>query len=124
MEKNRVYSREFMAEVVRRISNGESVSALAAELGISRKLLYEWKQRVSEGGEENLRVRGRPRKGERLGGGEMARNDAQRIAELERLVGRQQLAIDFFKQALLRIEELRQRRSGTGATASSKPSKE
>jgi transposase len=42
-----------------------------------------------------------------------------RIAELERMVGRQQMVIEFFKLALRRIEELRQQRSVSGATASS-----
>ena len=123
MVKNRVYSREFRAEVVRRIGNGESVSALAAELGISRKLLYEWKQRVSEGGEANLRVRGRPKKSEQPRSSEMAGNDARRIAELERLVGRQQLAIDFFKQALRHTKAARQQNNARGATASSPTSR-
>lgn len=115
----RVYSREFRAEVVRRILNGEKVPALSVELGIHRKLLYEWTRRVKEGGEESLRGRGRPRGVDTQGSPVSA---PKRIAELERLVGRQQLTIEFFRDALRRIEELRQSRSGIGATASLPPS--
>lgn len=116
----RSYSREFRIQVVRRIVDGEKVPALAQELGIHRKILYEWLRRVKQGGETNLRERGRPRKSEPAA--DASDNTPHRIAELERLVGRQQLAIEFFKHALQRIEELRQKRNATGVTASSKPS--
>lgn len=111
----RDYSNEFRLEAVRRILQGEKVSALSEELGIHRKLLYEWVRRVSEGGESNLRARGRPRKTDALAA---ADNGPRRIAELERMVGRQQMVIEFFKHALQQIEELRQRRKAIGATAS------
>ncbi|HEY3837666.1 MAG TPA: helix-turn-helix domain-containing protein [Bryobacteraceae bacterium] len=117
----RTYSRDFRMQVVRRILNGEKVPALSEELGIHRKVLYEWLHRVNDGGESNLRDRGRPRKGDDVSS---LNGDAQRrIAELERLVGRQQLAIEFFKLALSRIEELRRGRNANGATASSRPSR-
>jgi hypothetical protein len=41
------------------------------------------------------------------------------IAELERKVGEQQVALDFFKGALQRIEASRQPSVGDGATGSS-----
>ena len=112
----RVYSREFRVQVVKRIRDGEKVSALSQELGIHRKVLYEWVRRVNEGGEANLRERGRPRKITVVGGSD---STAQRIAELERMVGRQQLAIEFFRHALQRVEELRHERDVFGVTASS-----
>jgi transposase len=120
-EQMRIYSSEFRLEVVRRILKGEKVAALAEELGIHRKVLYEWVRRVKEGGESNLRARGRPPKSDAIA--PAAGGAARRIAELERMVGRQQLAIEFFKHALQRIEELRQKRSATGATASSNRSR-
>jgi transposase len=113
----RVYSSEFRMQVVRRILHGEKIAALSQELGIHRKVLYEWVQRVSEGGESNLRRRGRPRKTDAMN---VAHGSSpRRIAELERMVGRQQMVIEFFKLALRRIEELRQQKSVSGATASS-----
>jgi hypothetical protein len=47
----------------------------------------------------------------------------QRIAELERKVGQQQLELDFFQQALRRVEALRRSSDGPGATASSTKSR-
>ena len=88
-------------QAVRRMLNGEKVPALSRELGIHRKVLYEWMRRVNEGGEFNLRKRGRPRKGDAIG-----RNDSgtgripQQIAELERTVARQQLVIEFLEICL------------------------
>jgi hypothetical protein len=48
--------------------------------------------------------------------------DAQRkrIADLERMVGQQQLEIRFLGKALRQVEELRQQKNDDGATASSK----
>ena len=45
-----------------------------------------------------------------------------RIADLERPVGRQAAEIDFFKSALRRVEEGRQRSGGTGGAASTRKS--
>jgi transposase-like protein len=118
----RVYSREFRMQVVRRILAGEKVPALSEELGIHRKLLYEWKRRVKEGGESNLRARGRPRKDDTIG--RASGRASRQIVELERTAARQQLVIDFFKHALQRFEKLRHKRTATGATASSKPSRQ
>jgi transposase-like protein len=94
----RVYSREFRLQVVRRILNGEKIPALSQELGIHRKLLYEWMRRVNEGGESNLRERGRPRKTDTAGGA--ADSAPRQIAELERTVANQQLIIEFFQACL------------------------
>jgi hypothetical protein len=50
--------------------------------------------------------------------------EAQRqIAELQRKVGRQQLDLDFFKQALRHIEASRRPSDGPGATGSSPKSR-
>jgi transposase-like protein len=118
----RIYSREFRMQVVRRILDGEKVPALSQELGIHRKLLYEWMRRVNEGGESNLRERGRPRKTDL--GNKALDHAPKRIAELERAITHQQLIIEFFRHALQRVEELRHKRSAIGATASSVQSTE
>jgi transposase-like protein len=107
-------------EIVQRIQNGEKIAALAEEFGIHRKLLYEWKRRVDEGGASNLRGRGRPRKSETTGVSD--RTDPRQIAEMERTIAHQQLIIEFFRHALQRVEELRQNIRANGATASFKPS--
>ncbi|MBZ5538850.1 MAG: transposase [Acidobacteriia bacterium] len=110
-KKPRVFSRDYKMHAVERMLAGESGSALARELQVRRKLLYEWKDAYLVGGAKALRSRGRPRRGERLGlppqvgpgRGELLRA-RQRIAELERIVGRQQLEHDFFAEALRRVQ--------------------
>jgi transposase len=47
----------------------------------------------------------------------------RQIVELERKVGEQQVALDFFKGVLRRIEASRRRSDGRGATASSPKSR-
>ena len=58
------YAMELKLAAVRRVRSGESVSAVAQELGIRRKRLYAWKDRYTELGEAGLKQRrgGRPRK--------------------------------------------------------------
>ena len=58
------YGTELKLVAVRRVLAGESVSAVAQELGIRRKRLYVWKDRYAELGEAGLTHRrgGRPRK--------------------------------------------------------------
>lgn len=44
----RKYDQEFKDEVLRRIKDGQSVSSLARELGVSETLVYRWKQKAAE----------------------------------------------------------------------------
>ena len=108
------YETGFKLAAVRRVLAGESVIAVAQELGIRRKRLYAWKDRYTELGEAGLvrRRAGRPRKTAPAGGnqaealagrGELLRA-RRRIAELERKVGQQELELDFFGEALRRIK--------------------
>ena len=134
----RVFSREFKLGVVLRIEGGTNVSALARELSIRRKLLYEWRDAFRRGGPAALRPPGRPRKSEASGppsimppparpapAGEAAELAAARarIAELERKVGQQSLELDFFKRALRQVEASRRPKDGPGGTASTPSSK-
>lgn len=48
-KKYRRFSREFKLAAVGRMQAGESPSALARELDVRRKLLYQWKDRVEAG---------------------------------------------------------------------------
>jgi transposase len=107
------YGAELKLAAVRRVLAGESVSAVAQELGIRRKRLYVWKDRYAELGESGLvhRRGGRPRKQASVaahgseataGRGELLAA-RKRIAELERKVGQQELELDFFGEALRRI---------------------
>jgi hypothetical protein len=82
---------------------------LARELGIRRKWLYQWKDDMAGGQPTTLPVEA-DSKGER------------RVKDLEALVARQSLELDFFKGAFERIEERRRKRdetSGPGSTSKS-----
>ena len=114
MKKARVFSPEFKAAAVRRMQAGESPSALARWLRLRRKLLYEWRDAVLTG--RPLRTAGRPKKWPREE--PAARHGMERVKELEQLVGQLTLENRFFKGALRRIKELRQRNAGAGAAAS------
>jgi transposase-like protein len=141
-ERPRRFSREFKLAALRRMLAGENVSALARELGLRRKYLYQWLDRFRAGGPVALRSRGRPTKAEVLamqpGGEALGLEEVlvdgrappddltkarRRIAELERKVGQQQVELDFFQQALRHVREVRQRNGGPGGTASTRSSK-
>jgi hypothetical protein len=83
-------------------------------LGISRGQLYRFKR-------EALGIKPAPRSEAWLK--EKAdERQRRRIEELERLVARQALELDFFKGALLRIEENRRKRGQTSGKPSTSKS--
>jgi transposase len=139
-ESRKLFSREYKLAALRRMLAGENVSALARELGIRRKYLYQWRERFRAGGPIALRSRGRPTKAEVLAmqAGETASDVAaasppappdaltkaqRRIADLERKVGQQQVELDFFQRALRQVRETRRPSGAPGATASTRSSK-
>jgi transposase-like protein len=113
----RQFSEKFKRRAVERMRAGEGGTSLARELGVRRKLLYEWRDRALVG--EPFRQAGRPRKTSEQRQSEQREHYERLIAEMERKIGHQQLVIDFFKGALRQIEESRQANSGSGGTASS-----
>lgn len=126
-KRSRVFSRAFKLAAVRRMMAGENVSALSQELQVLRKDLYYWRTRFRAGGAEGLRGKGRPKKTEIMalakepsGEVEKAR---ERIAELERKIGQQQVDLDFFRQALRRVGGARRPSAEPGAPRSTRSSK-
>lgn len=130
----RVFTRAFKLSVLNRMAAGENVSALARELKVRRKLLYQWRDQLRHGGPAALRTVGRPRKAAGAAGSETVAPRATappgalaaaraRIGELERKIGQQQLELDFFKRALRQVEASRRPSDGPGATASTPSSK-
>ena len=113
---------EFKRAAVALMVPGVKISALARELGVNRQRLYDWRDAL-QAGDEQLRRPGRPK---RTVLPPAQANDLvgaqKRVAELERRLGQQQLELDFFKEALRRVEALR-RPNGSGATASTPSSK-
>ena len=124
--KNRQFPTAYKLKAIKRV---EGVLPVARELGISRKILHDWIKAWKAQGPEGLNRKPGPKPGPRkLRAPEtyddkrsaLARANA-RIAELERLVGRQQMDLDFFRQALRALE--RPVVQGKSASASSKSSK-
>jgi transposase len=113
-KERRQFSREFKLRALALMEEAANVEALAAELGIRRELLYDWRRLFEAGGAAALRNAGRPRP-DTLS---VPASAARRAAELERKVGQQQLEIDFLEGALRRIEASRRPSDGPGATAS------
>ena len=110
----RTFSTEFKRAVVVRLEAGERIAAVSEELKIRRKLLYEWRAAYRKLGAAGLnRKRGRKPGGARASPdaalappaplSDLARAQA-RIAELERKIGKQQMDLDFFREALRLID--------------------
>jgi hypothetical protein len=107
---------EFKRQAVERMKTCENIRGLARELKIQQKLLYTWKYQF-EGKPEprhaNLGITAEDRKEKRL---------QEEIGKLKSALAEKTLEIDFFKSALLKIKEGRQRNIASGATASTTPS--
>jgi transposase len=114
----RVFRVDYRIAVARRILNGESVSALSSELKIKRAVLYRWRDAYREHGEAGLnRPKGRPpgattKAMSKASAGAVAAD--QKIAELERRLGRMALENDFLKRAFKRVKEARSKNSAPG----------
>ncbi len=131
------FTTAFKEAAVLRISRGDKVMPLSRELGVPRKLLYNWFNSWKLDGVSGLnRKRGRSlgtkvvRKALRMTPDTPVRSQAApseltsarvRIADLERLVGRQQVDLDFFREALRALSD--QDPQGKTASASSRSSK-
>jgi transposase len=141
-ESKRLFSRAYKLAALARMEAGENVSALARELGVRRKYLYQWRERFRAGGAIALRSRGRPSKAEVLAmragvdslpavsptmpaprpADELSKAQ-RRIGELERKVGQQQVDLDFFQRALRHVREAGRPTGAPGATPSTRSSK-
>ena len=127
----RQYTTEFKERAVLRLEAGEQFLALAAELGVKRKLLYDWRKAYRREGVAGLnRKRGPKPKGalqDRPADpvpsprptGDLARAEA-RIVELERLIGQQQVDLDFFRRALRLTDVASPSSTAPASTRSSK----
>ena len=126
----RAFSTEFKEAIVLRLEAGERIAAVADELKIRRKLLYEWRAAYRKLGAAGLnRKRGPKPGGVRASPDaapatpapltELARAQA-RIAELERKIGKQQMDLDFFREALRLIDARDRSSRATPSTRSLK----
>jgi transposase-like protein len=102
------YSKEFRESALRRLALAPNVAQLCRELGTSRQLLYLWRetaqreqQKQLQGAEQRLR---------------------QENVQLRKALVKKTLEADFLKAACEKVEALRQTATGSGETASGKPS--
>jgi transposase-like protein len=121
----RSYSADFKQEAVRRMSEATTIIGLAQELGVRRKLLYEWRERLQKQGRAGLeRRKGRPPGSKSQFVSQPEPSAAElRIAELERLLGRKQLEVDFLKRAFEQVGGAASNRTSDGAKGSIEASK-
>ncbi len=117
----RLFSTDFKVRLLSRLEGGEGVAALARESGVAPQLIYEWRKAYRVHGAAGLnRKRGRkvgwrppssalPARSEptsadagpsAAGSADELAQAKARIAELERLIGRQQADLHFFREAL------------------------
>lgn len=110
--KWRRHTLEFKRQVVERMKTSQNIHELARELEIERKLLYTWKYQF-EGRPEprhaNLGITAEDRKDKQL---------RDEITRLKSALADKTLENDFFRSALLKIREGRQRSTEAGASAS------
>lgn len=106
--KHRKFSKEFRESALRRLAVTANVSELCRELGISRQLLYGWRD-----------SRQRKERNDVLAGEQRLR---QENAQLRKALLKKTLEVDFMKAACAKVEALRRTATGSGETASGKPS--
>ena len=114
------FSLEFKLAALGQIDEGESVARVARDFGVSRKTLYQWRDRLRQ--DATKPADQLPGTIERVPRPELPAElvrARERIAELERKVGQQQVELDFFRGALRRIEASRRPNDGPGETESS-----
>ena len=96
------YRVEVKQAAVERVLGGEAVARIAAEIGCGRGRIYYWLEQWEKHGQTwpELRRRDRSRPAPPAGG-------RDRQAELERLVGQQQAELDFLREALRLMKQVR-----------------
>jgi transposase len=108
--KYRKFTEAYRELAVRRLKEAENVSELCRELGISRQLLYQWRDKY-----ELRQQQLEPAKASE-------RQLRQEVAQLKTALAEKTLQLDFFKGALQKVEALRQGNTVSGATASTSKS--
>jgi len=115
MAAYRVFKAEFRISIAQRILDGESVSSLSGKYKIKRSILYRWRDLLRDQGAAGFHRRRGPKPGgsSKVVAGSSAAAD-QRIAELERRLGRLALENDFLRRAFKRVKEARSKNNAPG----------
>jgi transposase len=103
------YPVELKRASVARLAAGDSAAEIAAELGCRPNRIYAWREEYEANGGHW------PGPGGRRRGPAPAPGSADREAELERLIGQQQVELDFLREALRLFEQVRRPTVEVGA---------
>jgi transposase len=101
------YPKAFRQAALERMKTCDSISQLAAELGVNRTQLYRWRWKLGANDEEGVQHENTP-----------IRKLQKQNRELMRILSEKTLEVDFFKGALQKIEARRQKNSNSGETGS------
>jgi transposase-like protein len=91
--KRRGFSNDFKLQVLSEADQGVSISELKRRYELSGGMIAKWRRQLKQTPANPF-----PGKGSR-------NTDKAKIAEMERLIGRQALEIDFLKNLLKRLKE-------------------
>lgn len=104
MAKQRQHSPEFRVEIVERMLRGENVVALSQKHRLARSMMYRWRDAYRRQGAGGMAKAERSSR-QQTEVGDREQKLRERIAELERTIGRQAVDIDFFKGVFKRLKE-------------------
>jgi transposase-like protein len=104
------YSDEFQRIAVERMKGCNNIRVLADELGVERKSLYLWRDKLDPESVVKKKPGPPPQTRER--------ELEQEVARLKRVLADKTLELDFFKGALQRIAERRQQMNNSGGKTS------
>lgn len=104
--KGQRYSKEFRQQAVERMKGCDNIVRLSRELGICRRVLYNWRDRLDETGPPPLRSR------------ELIFR--KQISKLKRLLANKTLEVDFFRHALQKVGARRRQKQTSGDEASTR----
>lgn len=92
--RRRFTTEQKLAVVSETMQPGMSISYVARRHGLSPSLVFRWRQLMSEGGKEAVRV-----DDDVVGANEVRRLE-ERVRDLERILGRKTLEVEILKEAL------------------------
>lgn len=94
-QTRRNFTKEFKEAALRRLELGASLAEVARACEVNPNVLHRWRRELREHGSQAFSGNGK------------SRAEANRVAELERKVGRQAMEIDFLQRCLQHVEEQR-----------------
>jgi len=114
MQSRRKFTKEFKLAAVARLESGQTMGEAARALEVHPTVLHRWREQLRECGEDAAFP----------GRGNHKLQEENRVAELERKIGQQQMEIDFLKRAWQHLDERRRlQAASSGARSTSKSRK-